>query len=557
MSIPESLESVDGAVTQSSLSALWSVRPLPDQFLASAAIISGRLLTIITLAAYLFAAPRNWGSHNGFVLFQCVVILTLALMSSRRVQLSGAQRLSALSFMIVIIAVAAYLRNQEILAALFSTLAFTPFLIVTYGMRVALSMTTLLHAIFLFVAFYMGEQDIPTVLVYLSISYLWTLVGAVFVGVMLGLIGNDLVRINDLLAQQSQLMNVISHELRVPSMALSVLTKRETFTAGDLVNMRDAADQLVLVIDNLRSSANTHDLRPLRKDNVRLNNFIMQLGTQFKPVIADLGFELYADVIDRDNRLLSVDRFRLRAVISHILRNAAYHSDGDKIWLNARIDASDSSDLMSCVIEIEDNGSTISAQSGRDLLASTGSSTSQGLGLAISWLDDLEGVINYYPSPRGGAGFRIMFDLTFDVSGSNNLDTDELLSPWHGMRVLLIARNEALRLMIVRELNWSGLFVDEADSLSAATEMLSQSTYDMRIYGDDFPDQDVAEWLGFVRQTENQMPTIIVSSTTNIDVKSQLVNTGSTVVMNKLMDASDLGAALQSLVTLGALKRRV
>ena len=552
---------MEAQAKRSALSALLHAKPLSERILASASLIAARSMTIISVLAYLIAAPRNWGSHNSLILFQCAIVLLLALISSRRRRLSGYQRLTILSVLMIVMAIAAYLRNGNLLAALFSTLPVAIFLIATYGVRVAMFLTVSLHIFFFFLAILLGQQDIATILIYLSISFFWSWLGAIFVGLLLVQIDADLMRINTLLENQSRLMNVISHELRVPSMTLSALTKRETYSAGDRVTMREAADQLVLVIDHLRSSVETYDLRPISKDYVSMDKFIAQLGVEFEPILIDLGFTLYTDTYGSDGALLVVDRFRLRAVISNFLRSAAYNSDGNRIWLNARTKPSSRSGLMQCIIEIDDNGSAISGQRARAMWAAAKSSDlsvssmGQGLWLTQTWLADMGGDVDYYSSPRGGAGFRMT--LNVEASTAANPDAVDLLSPWDGMRVLLTAQDHALRPMIERQLNLIGMFVDDASSVAAAAEMLTKGAYDLQIYDMDIAEGEVAEWLELTRHTNRRLPAIIMSSSMHNDVKARLMDTGAVVVLDKPIHPSDFVAALQSLATLGSLQRRV
>lgn len=563
MATPDPAEQTEKINLRSPFIALWHAKPLPEKYLLPTAITSGWVLTLISLAAYLFAAPRNWGNYNGLLVFQSAIVLALALISSPRVPLGAYRRLAALSLMLVVIGTSAHLRNGDLLAALFSTFPLVGFLVVAYGIRVMFSMTLVVHVLFFVQGLLLGQQDTATLLVYLSISFLWGLMVAVFITVLLARIEDDLVHIATLHSQQSQLMSTISHELRVPAMTLSILTKRETYTDSDLTNMRAAADQLIIVIDNLRSSAKTNDLLPARQDRVRLDSFVMQLGTQFKPIIGDLGLQLYADVADPDDHVMLVDRFRLRSIIGNLLRTVAHYSDGNKIWLNAHMPEPHREGYARCVIEIEDNGTGISAQTASDLLTNVSSSgseissTGQGLWVALGWLTDMAGDITYYPSPRGGAGFRVTLDLALDMSDSGSPDSRGLLGPWDGMRVLVVERDEALKLMIVREFNRVGMFVDEANSITQAIDMLKKKHFDLLIYDADFPGQDVKKWLASVSDIDERLPVIVVSAATRYETTASLMNAGADAVLERPLRPSDLAAALQSLVVMGAIKRTV
>jgi hypothetical protein len=75
------------------------------------------------------------------------------------------------------------------------------------------------------------------------------------------------------------------------------------------------------------------------------------------------------------------------------------------------------------VFEVESNGHAVSAVEIEQILnnevmdnADAGFARS-GLELARSWAHQLDGELQYFSSPRGGNGFRLMLNLELETSG--------------------------------------------------------------------------------------------------------------------------------------------
>jgi len=337
---------------------LWHSQPLPSAFLTTTAASAARLILFISVIAYAWALPRNFGVANWLIAAQVVFLISLGLLSIQRVQLEGRVRLALLCGVIVIMGGTAHARNHEILAALFATFPVATLLIISFGIRITLSVMTVIHALAATQAWSNGTQSLNTISVYVSISFLWSIMVASFVALLLVRIERDFNLIGRLLDQERSTLRVITNELRVPAVTLSTLAQHTQPSEEDRTNMRDAAEQMILVIDNLRSGSDTDVKRPVRLERFEVNHLARNISNQLSPIMKRMEIELITDVDHSADLVVSADRFRLRAILVNLIRTAATISDGYRIWLNVRVDILEQ-ESANFLFDIESNGHPI------------------------------------------------------------------------------------------------------------------------------------------------------------------------------------------------------
>lgn len=400
---------------------LWRAHPLPGAFLDGTAVAAARLCVVISIVAYVWALPRNWGVAPGLIAFQASALLCLSVLASQRLPAGGALRLALLSVLLVTMGMAAHQRNQEILGALFTTFPIATLLITAYGTRIALASVLLIHAIFLGQALWIGAQDPSTLSVYISISLLWSLMVASFVSLLLTRIERDFNQIGELLDQESRTLRTIGSEIRIPAATLSMLAQRDTLAPRDLHQIRDAAEQMLLVIDNLQESSGTSLTRPMKQESFEVAATVRQVVQQMGPIMQRMGTEFISDVDQSADVTLVGDRFRLRTVVSNLVRMAASRSDGFRVWLNVRGEPKANGQYL-LIMDIEDNGrrpvgldfdfSFDTDRQGED------ESIATGLVVAKAWLEQMAGELRVFASPRGGFGYRVQLVLPIEEGAS-------------------------------------------------------------------------------------------------------------------------------------------
>ena len=150
---------------------------------------------------------------------------------------------------------------------------------------------------------------------------------------------------------------------------------------------------------------------------------VAQLRVQHTPAAERWSKTLIADASDSARSLVRGDLFRLRIILSNVLRTAAMLSDGSSLWLNVRGEQQQADDIL-ITFDVETNGHPLNIDSLDDMLneeqdADRGWGHSlAGLRLAQLWCRELGGSLELFKSPRGGNGFRVsnLYTATSDDS---------------------------------------------------------------------------------------------------------------------------------------------
>ncbi len=544
---------------------LWHAQPLPSAFLAATATSAARLVLFISIIAYAWAFPRNIGVANDIIALQVGFLTLLGLLSSERLPISGRLRLALLSVVIVAMGMSAHFRNHEILGALFSTFPIATLLITAFGTRITLVCMLVIHAIFGVQALDIGVQSLATIMVYISISLLWSLMVASFVTLLLARIERDFNFISELLEQERSTNKIITNELRVPAMTLSMISQHADPSPEDLSNMRDAADQMLLVIDNLRLNTAPEASRPVREEAIEITQLVRQLSGQLGPVMARMNIELITDVDRSADVVVQGDRFRLRAILSNMVRTTAAISDGYRVWLNVRAERSVAG-YAGLIFDVETNGHAIDpAEFDRQLEGEAptedtlAEATASGLWAARFWAEQLQGKLSVFESPRGGNGFRLAISLEIDTRGLGPSLTgyvEGLEASLEGLSVLVVDGDPVSSRLVGRSLSELGLDVTDCKSIERCLERLSSVQPELLVLSAASTGMKVVEVLDGLGGEHVRTPVIVIIDDSSGVDQSELFSTGADIVLFHPLKPEDLDAAIHSLVAMGRLRRK-
>lgn len=565
----DGLEKILGDAYRSSVSRdLWhdawqapAIRPALLERIAGA---TARAVLVIYVVGYLVALPNNLSqSFQLLLVAQSLVLGALLALSFPQLPLSGASRLSAISFVIFISSMMAHWRNGEVLIAHFNIFVVSAVLVAIFRAGLALSISALMFLVLWLQGVYMGVQPLSELTIHSSVSFSAALVMALFFKVMISQSYRDNDQIQELLDHQKRLLSVVSRELRVPAMALSVLTMKENLGDDDRVNMRDAAEQLLLVIDNLRATHEQAEGRPISNETFQLSMLAQQLRAQMAPVFQNLGFELFTDIHPSAEGFFIGDKFRLRTILSNLLRNSAYYSDGHRLWLTVKAENTVRRDVLRVVAEVEDNGHGLSQELVERLMRKAGKHsvtpgvTGLGLWVAQDWIEQLGGKLEHTSSARGGSKFRLELELKVDTGKEYQDDNQgvNVGTPWEEVRVLLADGDAALRRTFSELLVQNGAYVQEAASSAHIIDILEMNATDLLLLDDNLPGMAVEKLVELLRTNQNTVPIIAITGDTIKQLQHRLLAVGADVVIRKPVRESDLNAAINTLVTMGRMRR--
>lgn len=235
-------------------------------------------------------------------------------------------------------------------------------------------------------------------------------------------------RLRDTLAElstrqerQRQMFSIISHELRTPASILSMLIE-------DLVDspdpartrhqMRDTADHLMTVLDDMRQTVNPEKNLPVKRTAYAPKELAESVRNTMELTARDKGLMITLVLGSGAQRVRMGDVVRMKQALINIVRNAVLHSQGRQIFIRyCDGPAPEGSNTPISLWQIEDDGVGIpendierlfqpferGAKDPRQLADGSG----LGLFIARESLAILGGSVEHYVPPRGGTGFAL------------------------------------------------------------------------------------------------------------------------------------------------------
>lgn len=363
--------------------------------------------------------------------------------------------------------------------------------------------------------------------------------------------------------EQQKMFSIIAHELRTPAAAIDMMLNNGADTGFDedetRAHLTSASRHLLNVIDDLRVAINPEETVQLHNETFSLKTLLHQIERQIAPLSSSSGIVVNLDYKDPGDQLHLGDDYRLRAIISNLLRNAFTHSGASSISLRLRVEPIDETKDR-VVFTVEDNGSGIDASEMARLFApfERGASrhTGTGVGLFIvkKWLTLMGGAVNYRRSAMGGACFEVALPLL--RASPDNLDShleasasvQRAARSWlKDRRVLVVEDDPVLRKVTARQIqNNFGCAVITANDGAEALKILEQTTVDLLITDYFMPGIDGKELISRLRRDGVTLPIIALTAATIGREQQDLIDAGADAVLAKpLNDQSFTQAILQ------------
>ena len=238
-------------------------------------------------------------------------------------------------------------------------------------------------------------------------GFLWALIVAAFVAVLLERIRWDQINTSRDLMDKKETLRVIGDQLKVPAASLALLTQ-ESAAEIDAKAIRDAVQQLLRTYDSFAGELADGVDRPDDVEEVDLELLVRQITLQMAPQLEQRAFEFFSDTSLLPSLRVRIDRFRLRTVLINLIRTAAALSDGHRLWLTVQQNESSQADgFTGLLFSVEDNGYLPEGALLQFDQGSSGAATLDGVWLAKTWTADMGGSFAVSRSPRGGHAFHV------------------------------------------------------------------------------------------------------------------------------------------------------
>lgn len=376
------------------------------------------------LVGVLATFARNGDAYRWASFVHLGSVSALLLLSSSLIPLDARRRLLGIALVLIITSYVSHIRNGDIAWGLLIVVAAGSVL----HLCLSVLMATMMHALSIFghgfLSLYLGLETPLDVVVAAVAALAITSVPLILVRFVLCHLESEraaaerrIDQISHLLAERSRLMSVITQEVRLPLMSMSLVLGSEQLDDRSVERLRASVEQLRLVVDNLFNNDAIQTTPPRRDEIFSMKSLVTQAGTQLGALIESEGGTLYTDVTNDAAVDVFGDRFRVRAILHNLLRNASHFGTGNRLWLNVHTGACEHRGRLTLMIDVETNDmSETSAlreviEADPDFQTYELGSVALGMQVARQWLQQLDGELMWYRSPRGGDGVRATLSL--------------------------------------------------------------------------------------------------------------------------------------------------
>lgn len=359
--------------------------------------------------------------------------------------------------------------------------------------------------------------------------------------------------------QQAGMFKIIAHELRTPAAAAQMIVDELPDSLPEKTELLSTSEHLMQVIDDLRITVNPDTLIDSKPVHFSLAVLLEEVERQVRALFVASNMSLELAFVDPEQDSYFADAFRLRAILTNLLRNAAYHSAGSRAWLSVDVTPLEGGhDRL--MIRVDDDGRGISGDSIERLFSAFErgdthvGGTGVGLYIARSWSELLGGALSYRHSEFGGACFELTLTLersngaTIEASQQSSLP--QRVGDWvSGKRLLLVEDDmllqKATERMLTREY---GMTVEVAEDGVKGLRAVENGGIDLIITDFLMPNMDGREMIAAIRRAGYDLPIIALTAATIGDEQDALKAAGATAVLPKPLVREKFEAALETII---------
>lgn len=267
--------------------------------------------------------------------------------------------------------------------------------------------------------------------------------------------------------RRSQLFGVIAHELRTPVAAINMMAADDDNSEWEnsKVKILRSSNDLLNTIDDMRLLINPEIKRPLRYEAFTVKDLNATVTSSVASIVASTGVQyqqynaIALPLVDDE---FTADTYRVRVVITNLVKNACLHSRGTHVWMFSRM-AMDSQGGEYLEWVVGDNGTGIPEGQIDGLFeaGARGDSVAEGTGfglyIAKNWIEEIDGSIRYHPRKKGGSEFIVRLPLlpadsqtatTHDQAPEIHTKLEDVLPKLN----VLLAEDEAMLRMLAQKL---------------------------------------------------------------------------------------------------------
>lgn len=355
--------------------------------------------------------------------------------------------------------------------------------------------------------------------------------------------------------RQRQLFSIVSHELRTPASVMSILID-DMPEAEDRTRlhrqMREAADQLLSVLGDMRQTVNPEKNLPVKRVPYVPAELAESLRNALSLTARDNDISLSLVLGAGAGKTRIGDVMRLRQALSNLMRNALIHSKGKHV----RLSFSAQPPMVAggppvSQWQVEDDGVGIEPdqvdrlflpfERGTDDPRRLADGSGLGLYIARQSIEMLGGTLQFYRPQQGGAGYvlRLPEPLAETTPEPAN-PAPAPLAPAQVWTVVLAEDNALVAEVTKARLERLQASVRVAPDGRAALAMIGESQPDLVITDLFMPELDGDDLIRRLRQQGYTRPIIGLTAAVVGEEMARFHAAGANIVMQKPLDFAEV-----------------
>jgi len=351
--------------------------------------------------------------------------------------------------------------------------------------------------------------------------------------------------LQDRAEKQSRLFSVIGHELRTPIASMKMMehdmSLQEMKPHGAAIC--ETTDSLLAILDDLRLVARPERVKeteivvdaPYLVVERALNSVLYLFGKH--------GIEAHYSANSEANQKARFSAQSFGQIVTNLLKNAAVHSGATDVWVDLHCER-ELDGHRSVVVTIQDNGAGIDTEKQKLMFEAfvRGQSDADGTGLGLYIVkhlsQNLGGDAEYFASPKGGAGFKITFNVETQVTPVQEESSNEL--PLTGLKILFAEDQLTLQKLTCKQLELNRAEVIGVLDGVEALKAMNGREFDIVLTDINMPNMNGYELTTALRERGFGGFIIGVTAATIGSETDKLISLGANAVLQKPINLSEL-----------------
>jgi len=373
-------------------------------------------------------------------------------------------------------------------------------------------------------------------------------------------------RLREIQVKRDQLFGMVAHELRTPVAAISMMCKEHEAGQWELdrKQLESITDDLLNTIEDMRLTINPDLERPIRLEIFSVGALNAAVAANVASIVAATGVRFHQSnelPLSLRDKQFRADTYRIRIALTNLIKNACLHSGGDDVGMLSGLTTHAGKDYIEW--RVSDNGGGIPPEQWKRLFAAgeRGDTQAEGTGLGLyitkTWIEEIDGAVEYHCKESGGSEFAIRIPL-IQVSDEEIIDvldpapnSDRLNLVMGRLNVLMIEDEPMLRMLGHKLISRLTQSAQTAENGREGLEYFDPDFHNLVITDYFMPEMSGTELIRCLRERGYTGVILGLTAATIGQQREEMVASGADWVMAKPLDSLTFKKVLVELIEKG------